>query len=278
MKALALMLLIISTSIICVLNISPVFALEQDDISISPSWSAIKFYQGDAVSVKLILSNKSPEPVSIYYLGIHFDWMEADSFHGRDLSSDPITVDAQDVYVFQPMAITIPTDVNVGLHDYTLAVEGIEGESTTSFSWDSQPRDIYIQHAKNKVFDALLSNLTSMLNENVTYQSSQAQSLIEQAENEYAQAVTLSYSDQWDDAITHLQNAVDYVEQAEDAEQQATVQNVELQRLLIIIAPIATAVIVSIIVILVWHRRTKPPTEEDQTQEPQETQDDTPEE
>lgn len=277
MKALALVLLIISTSIICVLNISPVFALDQDDISISPSWSAIKFYQGDTVSVKLILINNSPETLQIYYIGVHFDWMEADSFHGRDLSSDPVTVDGQDVYVFEPMAITIPSDVSVGLHDYTLAVEGIEGESTTSFSWDSQPKDIYIQHAKNKVFDALLQNLTNML-ANVTYQSPEAQSLIEQAENEYAQAVTLSYSDQWDDAVSHLQNAVDYVEQAEDAEQQATVQNADLQRLLIIIAPIATAVIVSIIVILVWHRRTKPHTEEDQAQETQETQDYTPEE
>jgi hypothetical protein len=218
----------------------------------------------------LILSNNSPETLTIYYLGIHFDWMETDSFHGRDLSDDPIAVESQEIYVFDPMAITIPSDVSIAPHNYTIAVEGTEGDGTTSFSWDSQPKEMYIQHADKKTFDALLDDFVSIINNNVTYQSAEAQGLFEQAEAEYSQAVGASYVEQWDDAISHLQSAISYAEQAEEAEQQATTQNTDLQRLLLIIAPIATVVIVSIIVILVWHRRTQPDTEENQTQETQE--------
>lgn len=275
MKAFALVLLVISMSIICVLNISPVSALDQDDISVSPVWSVVKYYQGDGVSVKLVLTNKSPETLTVYYLGIHFDWMEADGFHGRDLSDDPVTVESEEVYVFEPMAISIPENVSVGLHNYIIAVEVTEGESTTIVPWDSQPREMYVQHAKAKVFSELIDDLSPMLNENTTYQSAEAQSLFEQANNEYTLAVLSSYDEQWDDAISHLQNSMSYVEQAEEAEQQSTAQNADLQRLLLIIAPIATVVIISIIVILLWHRRTQPDTEEDQTQE---TQDYTPEE
>ncbi len=275
MKAFALKLLVLSMSVIFVLNISPVLALEHDDISVSPDWSVYKFYQGDTVSVKLILANYSPETLTIYYLGIHFDWMEADSFHGRDLSDAPIDVESQKVYVFDPVAITFPSDVSVDLHNYTIAVEGTEGEGTTSFSWDSQPKQMYIQHAKAKTFDALLQDIANILNENVTYQNPEAEALYEQFQGEYSQAVGFSYGEQWDDANSHLQNALTYLEQAEEAEQQSNTQNTDLQRLLLIIAPIATAVIVSIIVILIWHRRTQPDTEENQTQE---TQDYTPEE
>ncbi len=275
MKKFVLVLLVISMSMICVLNISPVFAVDHGDLSLSPQWSAVKRYQGDSLSVQLILSNNSPEIITVYYLGVRFDWMDTDSFHGRDLSEAPVAVESQDVHVFEPMAITIPADVSVGLHNYTLAFEGLEEDGVTSFSWDSQPKQMLIQHAKAKIFDELVINLTSVLNANTTYQSAEAQTLLEQAESEYSQAVFLSYDEQWDDAISHLQSSISYAEQAEEAEQQSTAQNADLQRLLLIIAPIATVVIISVIVILVWYRRTKPDTEEDQTTE---TQDYTPEE
>jgi hypothetical protein len=161
------------------------------------------------------------------------------------------------------------------LHNYTLAIEGTEGAATTSFSWDSQSMQMYIQHAKAKVFRELANDLISIINENTTYQSAEAQALFDQANNEYSQAVMSSYADQWDEAIAHLQNAITYAEQAEETEHQSTAQNTDLQRLLLIIAPIATVVIVSIIIILVWHRRTQPDIEDDQ---PTETQDYTPEE
>lgn len=276
MKTSAIALLVIFMSIIFVLNLTPVSAFDQSDVSMSTNWSAIHLYQGDTVSVNLILTNNSPETLTIYTIGIHFDWMtEEDGFQGRNLSDNPVTVESAKVHVFEPMTITIPEEVSVGYHNYTLAIDCAEGEDPPISSWTSQPKQMIIQHAKAKVFRALVDNITSIIDENTTYQSAEAQTLFDQANSEYSQAVFLSYDDQWDDAIVHMQNAVSYAEQAEEAEQRNTTQNADLQRLLLIIAPIATVVIISVIVILIWHRRTKPDSEDDQTTE---TQDYTPEE
>jgi hypothetical protein len=103
MKTSAIALLMIFISVICVLNISPVSALDQGDVSVSPDWSTVHYYQGDTVSVRLILTNKSPETLTVYNIGIHFDWMDADSFHGRDLSDSPVTVSSGGNHVFEQM-------------------------------------------------------------------------------------------------------------------------------------------------------------------------------
>ena len=277
MKAFPVALLVILIGMICVLNVDFVFALEQDDFSVSPDWSTPLYYQGDIVSLKLILSSNTPETLTVYYIGIHFDWMEEDSFHGRDLSSDPATIESSEVYVFDPMAITIPEDVSVGYHNYTLGIQVSEGTSSTIISWDSRDRTMYIQDADAKVFKELLQNVTVKLGEatDATYQSSEAKSLVEQANSEYQQAFMLSYEDQWGEALTHLQAADSYFDQAAEAEQQSSQQSADLQRLLIIIAPIATGVVVAIIVAIMWRRRQPPDDEYDQ---PLETEDYTPEE
>lgn len=277
MKTFPVALLVLLIGMMCVLNVDFVFALEQDDFSVSPSWSTPQYYQGDTVTLKLILSSNTSETLTVYYIGIHFDWMEEDSFHGRDLSSDPATIESSEVYVFDQMAITIPEDVSVGEHNYTLGIQVAEGTSFTIISWDSRVRKIYVQDAEAKVFNELVQNVTVKISEaiNATYQSSEAQSLLEQAETEYQQAVGLSYNDQWAEAITHLQAAESYVDQAAAAEQQSSQQSADLQRLLIIIAPIATGVVVAIIVAIMWRRRHPPDDEYDQ---PLETEDYTPEE
>jgi hypothetical protein len=266
---------------ICVLNVNLASAIDQNEVSVSPDWSTVMHYQGDSTSVKLILTNNSSETQTIYYIGIHFDWM-GEGFQGLDLSDDPVVVSSHKTYIFE-MAINLPENVSVGVHNYTIAVEGTQGETSASFSWDSQPKELYIQNYKAKTFNELLHNVNSILIANVTYQSAEAQNLIEQANNEYTQAVLSSYADQWDDAISHMQNSLSYAEQAEEAEKSSTAQSVDLQRLLWIVAPLATVVIVSFIIILVWKRRQPPDDEVDQPvdqsfDEQPETQDSTPEE
>lgn len=283
MKAFPLALLVISISLIFVLNLDLVSALDQDDFSVAPSWSTPIYYQGDSVTVNLILSSNSSETLTIYYIGIHFDWMDEDSFQGRDLTDDPVEVESSEVYVFDAMAITIPDDVSVGSHTYTIGLQITDESSSTLTSWDSRSRTMYIQAAQAKVFNELVQNVTVKIGEavNATYQNSDAQSLLEQAKSEYQEAIALSYDDQWGEAITHLQAAESYVDQAADAEQQSSTQSADLQRLLLIIGPITVAVVVSLIVILVWRRRQPPDDEYDEPLEPDqppETEDYTPEE
>jgi len=272
MKAAAIPLITLFIIGLCFSNVNFGFALDQDDFSVSPSWSTPLYYQGDSVSLKLILSSKSSEVLTVYYIGVHFDWMEEESFYGRDLSEDPVTVESLKVHVFDPMAITIPSDVSVGIHNYTIGIQIADPTSPDIVSWDSEARTIYVQDGDSKAYRELLQNVTVKINEaiNATYQNPEAKSLLEQAEDEYAQAFVSSFDEQWEDAIAHLQAADNYLDQAVAAEQLGTQQSSEMQRLLWIVAPIATAVIVSFIVILVWRRRQPPADEYDQPTETQE--------
>jgi hypothetical protein len=289
MKAFPLIPLAICISILlsitCILNVNLVSALDQNELSMVPSWSSVMYYQNDTNSVKLILTNNSPDALTIYFIGVHFDWMNEDDFSGLNLSENPLVVTSQKTYVFDPMIINIPADVSIGRHNYTIAVEGTQGEAATRFSWTSPPKEIYIQHHQAKTFNELLHNVTDILTQNVTYQSTEAQNLIDQANTEYTQGVLASYSEQWDDAISHMQNSLNYAEQAQQVEQSSATQNADLMRILWIVAPLATLVIVAFIVIIVWKRR-QPPDTEDQVNQPAdqsfeeqpETQDFTPEE
>lgn len=272
MKAAAILLITLFIIGLCFFNVNFGFALDQDDFSVSPSWSTPLYYQGDSVSLKLILSSKSSEVLTVYYIGVHFDWMEEDSFYGRDLSEDPVTVASSKVHVFDPMAITIPSDVSVGTHNYTIGIQITDPTSPDIVSWDSEARTIYVQDGDSKAYRELLQNVTVKINEaiNATYQNPEAKSLLEQAEDEYAQAFVSSFDEQWEDAIAHLLAAENYLDQAVAAEQLGTQQSSEMQRLLWIVAPIATAVIVSFIVIIVWRRRQPPADEYDQPTETQE--------
>jgi hypothetical protein len=277
MKVAPLVVLAISISMVFVLNTNLVSALDPDDFSVSPSWSTPMYYQGDTASLKLIMSSNTTETLTVYYIGVHFDWMDEDSFSGRDLTSDPAVVESGEVYVFDPMAIAIPSDVSVGEHTYTIGLQVAEGTSSNLIAWDSRVRTMYIQHAGAKAFNALLQNVTVKLGKaiNATYQNSEAQSFLEQSETEYTAAVLSSYDNQWDEALGHLQAADNYLDQAATAEQQGSVVNTDLQRLLLIIGPITAAVVVALIVIIIWRRRQPP---DDEYNETSETQEYTPEE
>ena len=272
MKAAAIPLITLFIIGLCFFNVNFGFALDQDDFSVSPSWSTPLYYQGDSVSLKLILSSKSSEVLTVYYIGVHFDWMEEDSFYGRDLSSDPLTVESSKVHVFDPMTITFPSDVSIGLHNYTIGIQISDPTSPDIVSWDSQARTIYVHAGEAKAYRELLLNVTANIDEaiNASYQNPEAQSLLDQAISEYEQASISSFNEQWEDAIVHLQAADNYVDQAAAAEQLGTQQSSEMQRILWIVAPIATVVIVSFIVILVWRRRQPPADEYDQPTETQE--------
>jgi len=280
MKASALALIAISISIICILNIGFASALNQNEISVSPSWSTPIYYQGDSVSVKLILTSNSSEELKIYFIGIHFDWMASDSFYGRDLSADPVVVSSYKTYVFDPMAINIPANVSVGSHSYFIGIEGTQGTLSISFTWDSEIRTMQIQDSNSKVFNELIQQVNANITKAVEaeYQSAEAQSLLEQAANEYAEAWLSSGDEKWEDAIIHLQNADSYLEQAEAAEQRYAEQSAEQQRLLSIVVPIVVIIVVIIVVVLiaviVRKRRKQPEAVADQ---PLETQDFTPE-
>lgn len=285
MKALPVKLMAVSISIICVLSIGLVSALEADEASVSLFWSAQKIYQSDVVSVKITLTSNCAEQLTIVGVGLQFDWAP-DMFYGHDLSDNPVVVPAYGTHIFDSITIQIPANASTGTHNYFVGVDGAQGYSLTEFSWDSPTMTVQVISVTGKIYGVLVSQFESSLTDAISanYQSAEAQSLIQQAQDEYGLASSLvsgsSVADeQWSQALSHVQTAINYLDQASEAEQNAA-QAGEQQTLLLYLAIAAIAVIIalSIILVIVRKRRKQAEPVVDQSfDQPMETEDYQPE-
>lgn len=284
MKGFPLALIAISITIICILNVGLVSALEEGDISITPSWSKSTPSQGDSAAVTLRLTSTSPEQLKIYRVGLHFDWMSEGSYFTLDLTDDPVTVPSQGLHIFDSLAIQIPADISVGSHSYYVAIDGAEAPYYDSFSWDSSQFTVQILESSSMLYNAMLLQLDESISSAVSagYQSSEAKSLLAQAQGERAEAITIANSGDYEEAISTLQQAFSHLGEAEVAEQQAA--NTEPLTLLLYGGIIAVVVVIVVAIFIVIRRKRKKPDEEvdqttDQTIEEQpETQNSMPEE
>jgi len=276
MRLLRLMLTVTAISIICILCCSLVFALNPDEASVSLVWSSQTVYQGDVVSVRITFESNYAEQLVIDHIGLHFDWMDADSFYGSDLSDNPVTVPSYGTYIFDPIGIQIPVNVSAGAHSYFVGIDGAEGLSFSSFTWDSPILTIQIHSAIEKIYSDLVPEVQSKLNEAVSanYESAEAQSLLQQAQDEYTLAQSLANETRWNEALSKLYNATDLLEQADVAEQRSEEQKAEQQSLLFYLAIIAIVVIIalSIIVVVMRKKRRQPDAVADQSVETVEEQ------
>ncbi len=101
--------------------------------------------QGETISVLFFFQSNSNDSLTINYVGLHFDWMPADSFYGLNSSSSPINIPAEGNFTFpRPINITVPADATLGAHTYYAGVEGTEGASETAFSANSDPADFLV--------------------------------------------------------------------------------------------------------------------------------------
>ena len=284
MKGFPLALIAISIGIICIFNVGLVSALEDENISITPSWSKATPSQGDSVTVTLRLTSTSSEQIRIYRVGLHFDWMAEGSFFTLDLTSDPVTVPSQGLQIFDSLAIQIPADASIGSHSYYVAIDGAEAPYYESFSWDSSSFTVEILESNSKLYDAMVTQVDANISSavNAGYQSSEAKSLLTQAQTERAEAFVLASSGDWDEAISKLQDAFSHLQQAEAAEQQAA--GTGPLTLLLYGGIIAAVVVIVVVIVMVMRRKRKTPDEavdqtDDQTFDEQtETQDYEPEE
>lgn len=255
MKHFRLVLIVACFSIICALFSGVGSALEQDEARVSSIWSSETLYQGSSVTVQIFFISDCSEELTIYYLGLHFDWMDSGRFLGYDLSDDPVTIPSYENHMFYSIDILIPEDASVGTHTYFVGIDGLQGGST-SFSWDSPTLTLLIQNFDEEAYDELITKVASNISEavNATYQSSEAQSLLEQAESAYAQALSLANEEKWEEAISALQNASTYLEQA-DAEEQTYIETKSQQDPLLIIVGVAVVVVVAVLIITLMVKR-----------------------
>jgi hypothetical protein len=257
MKQFPLVIIAVSVMIICFLNTGLVSALEQNEASVTLEWSSQAVFQGSVVNVVMTFHNNAADEISIDRIGLHFDWMAADDFAGRDFSTSPITVSAGGSHTFDAVTITVSNNTSAGEHSYFVGVDG--SDSYGDFAWDSPEYTIEILSSGKKTFEDLLFAVQKELNEalNVTYESPQAQSLLQQAKDAYKDANSYATNGNYSEAITTLENLSAYLDQAEVAEQQYAEQMALQQQLILIAAIVVVVVVIVVVIALVWRKRMK---------------------
>ncbi len=259
MRTLRLMLTVTSISLICILCCSLVSALNQDEASVTLFPPDLTGYPGDTVSIRITLKSNYAEQLRIYTIGLHFDWMPSEGFSGHDLSDNPVTIPSHGTYIFDPIVIQIPFNASAGSHSYFVGVDGTEGLSASYFSWNSSSFTMQIHSIIEKIYSDLRPSVQNKLNGAISanYASSEAQSLLQQAQGEFNNATSFATEGRWNEAIQSLEIADDFLDQAYAAEQGSNEQQAALQSLLFYLAIIAIVVIivVSIIVVVVRKKR-----------------------
>ena len=119
------------------------------------------------------------------------------------------------------------------MHSYYVGVDG--SDSFGIFVWDSPEYSVEILSSGKKSFQDLLRTVQMELSEalNVTYESPEAQSFLQQAKDAYTQANLEAGEGNYQDAIFTLQALSSYLDQAEVVEKQYAEQLVQQQQLIL---------------------------------------------
>jgi hypothetical protein len=254
MKLFPLKLVAISISIICILSIGAVSALTQDEASVMASWLSPKYYQGDTASVRIFFQSNVADELQITRISIHFDWMPSDAFYSSDLSANPVTIQGLGSYPFELTNIQFLAGATAGNHSYYVSVDYVQNGANGV--WNSPSLTLQIYDGNEKIYDQLNDQVNNRIN-NATYSSSEAQSLLQQAQSAYNNASSLAIEKKWQEAVTSLQTASDYLDQADATEQRSGGQTGSLL-LYLIIAAIAVVAALTVIGVAVLRRRKKP--------------------
>jgi hypothetical protein len=152
-------------------------------------------------------------------LSVQFDWMTTPT---------TVTVNSPDIatgnqYTFPAISFSIPSDATVGSHSFTISLQGQQKEllGWTNISPTGTGGSINVLDAYEKVYNQNVQGVQSSLTnaQNSNYQSPDAQSLLQQANNMYNQATTLANQGQWQNAVNDLNTASSDLSQAAAAEQ-----------------------------------------------------------
>jgi flagellar basal body-associated protein FliL len=120
-------------------------ALGQDEAAASGYWNNPNHYPGSSGTFTITFISNSSDQLTIYYVGVHFDWMASDVFVGLNLQNSPVNVTSHGSHTFESMIILIPANASLGSHSYYIGIDGTQGANNAIFSWDSQPFSILIQ-------------------------------------------------------------------------------------------------------------------------------------
>jgi LPXTG-motif cell wall-anchored protein len=237
------------------------FALDQNEASASAQWNKLPLYQGGNGTLTISFVSNSSDELTVYRVGVHFDWMVSDTFVGLDLSANPVNVTSHGSCTFNPMMILIPSNTSLGSHSFFIGIDGFQGLYHSSFSWNSTTFTMQVEASDEKVFTDMEIKVSNDIGKalNTTYESPEAQSLLTQAVSELVRGRVLGYRDHsYQEGIVALQNATSLLNQANEKEQLYTGGGDQSTMLLIIVGVAIVAVVVILLVVLLFKRRRKP--------------------
>lgn len=255
MKRLRVLYVCVSLSLVFSLLCGVGNALEQNELVTSVVLTNQDAYPGGTMLASVYLKNNSTEILIIQYVGIQFDWMPSDQFLGHDLSDNPIVISPSANQYSDPITIVLPEDVTLGEHSYFVGIDGLEG--TDLFTWDSQTFTLWVQDPKKEEYNVLLTQVSGNItaSEGKNYQSSKAQSLLGQAENAYEQALDYGTQNSWDEAVSTLNNALTFLQQADAEEQKYLAERSSTETLLITIGIVAVTIAVISVTLYLMKKR-----------------------
>jgi hypothetical protein len=259
LKRFKVLYVLASVSLVFVLFCGVVNALEQNEVIASVVLTNQNAYPGGALIVSIYLKSNSGDILTIQYVGIQFDWMSSDQFLGYDLSDQPVVISPYTDQFVDSITMFLPEDVTLGEHTYFVGIDGLEG--TDQFTWDSQTFTLLVQDPKEQEYNTLLTQVSDNItaSENKNYQSSTAKSLLTQAKTARDQALAYEDQNSWDDAITALNNAQTYLQQANAEEQNYLLEKTSQETMLITLGVIAVVIVVilAMIYIIIKNKNTK---------------------
>jgi flagellar basal body-associated protein FliL len=140
-SVITLIVMVLSVSLVSVVS-----ALEQNQASVTTFMSEEPKVRGEQTSIRVLFTSKSDKDLSVYYVGIHLDWMDEDQLYGIDYSGSPKTVASMKDLVVDIINYTVPTSASPGTHKYYIGVDGYD-EDGNAFSWKSDESSIIVSTA-----------------------------------------------------------------------------------------------------------------------------------
>jgi HEPN domain-containing protein len=202
----------ITLSLIMVLVVSLFSPLIFAQQATSSSFDKGVYYQGDNGSLSVtIFNNHASYQISTKQCYLQFDWQQSQNLV-YDSGATPIIASGA-TYTFS-ISFSIPSNMAIGYHQYKVVWvdKGILLGSVVV-----QTGSLYVHDAYEKVFLSLQPTISSKIN-SASYASPDAKSLLNQAQSAYQQAIILANQGKFQDAITDLNSASDFLSRAQTAE------------------------------------------------------------
>jgi hypothetical protein len=128
--------------VLSVCFVSAVSALEQNQASVL-TFTPETQERGESSSIRIRFTNNSTKNLDVYYVGVHFDWMDTDQLYGISYEGNPKTVAPNANLVVDIINYTVPASASLGSHEYYIGVDGYD-QDENPFSWTSEEATITV--------------------------------------------------------------------------------------------------------------------------------------